>query len=538
KLPRVIIYDVPRPQDDNVALKEILEHNFKGEELQKVTDGCSVAFKTGDKLKDKCNLVIEDTDTTYTPREPRYSVSGANWEKFDEELLRGKRNHTVPLTYDCREEVEAAADAITNLVIAACESSLRKKRNRTAPVPWWTEELTRQKKKTYRARKRFQNERDLEEKQRKRTEYLRQKRRYDLLVHRTRKESWEKTVTDNGNKNPWGLVYKMSVGKITPEKALCTPNGGTNQILKWNDVALTLLNALVPDDVEDACDWQREIRANMQQEPRTEDCHSIEETEVARAIYSLRNGKAPGLDRMEVEALKRSWPYLAKEITAVLRGCLQWSTFPAAWKIGSVRALLKSPEKDEAEAKSYRPICLLPVLGKVLEKLMSTRLQETFERQGYASERQYGFRKGKSTEDAILKFRSLASEREEKYVMAVLYDISGAFDNLWWPGVMNALKERGCPRNIYRLVLDYFTNRHVKLIGRYGEVSKAVTKGCPQGSILGPNLWNMVFDGALKEIEDIECEAVAYADDLLVIVYGNSRRQLEDRGLSATRRLE
>lgn len=108
----------------------------------------------------------------------------------------------------------------------------------------------------------------------------------------------------------------------------------------------------------------------------------------------------------------------------------------------------------------------------------------------------------------------------------------------WRLGVMDALKLRRCPRNAYRLILDYFGNRYVKLIGRCGEVGKSVSRECPQGSILGLSLWNVVFDGVLNELEEQDCKAISYANDLLVVVYGNSRQQLQKRGQRLTNRIE
>lgn len=99
----------------------------------------------------------------------------------------------------------------------------------------------------------------------------------------------------------------------------------------------------------------------------------------------------------------------------VVFGCL-----PELWKIGSVKALFKNQEQNESEAKLFWPICLLSVLGKVLKKLISSRLREAFTREGFTSDRQYGFWKGKF-EDVVLKFRSVV-------------------------------------RNAYRLILDYFAN--------------------------------------------------------------------------------
>jgi hypothetical protein len=85
----------------------------------------------------------------------------------------------------------------------------------------------------------------------------------------------------------------------------------------------------------------------------------------------------------------------------------------------------------------------------LLERLMATRMTTLFHQYELASDRQDGFRTGRSTTDAILQLREKAAQLEnQKYVLAIALDISGAFDNVWWP---NVLKRRGCPDNLYRV---------------------------------------------------------------------------------------
>lgn len=90
--------------------------------------------------------------------------------------------------------------------------------------------------------------------------------------------------------------------------------------------------------------------------------------------------------------------------------------------------------------------------------------------------------------DAIIRFREKVEEMtNKKYVLAISLDISGVFDNVWWPNVLYVLKRRGCSNNLYRLTRSYFSDRAVQIIGKNETVSKPVTKECPQGSVLDPS---------------------------------------------------
>lgn len=146
------------------------------------------------------------------------------------------------------------------------------------------------------------------------------------------------------------------------------------------------------------------------------------------------------------------------------------------------------------------------------------------------SDKQYGFMEGRGTVDALMKVRRDVEGTEEKYVLAVSLDISGAFDSAWWPDILRALRPWNFSRNLYCLIRDYFQERDVDLRVGNGEARKRVTRGYPQGSVVGPLLWNVLFDSLLTlEIEE-GVSITAYADDALLLVRGQSTLQLADRG--------
>ncbi|KMQ95339.1 reverse [Lasius niger] len=107
-----------------------------------------------------------------------------------------------------------------------------------------------------------------------------------------------------------------------------------------------------------------------------------------------------------------------------------WGVLPKTWKMGSLQAPLKSENKDEKDSKSYRPICLFSVIGKLFEKLIKFRLMDTSLAPGGVSDRQFGFISERSTEDAVVELRRMVSASEKRHAVALLFDISGAFDNV------------------------------------------------------------------------------------------------------------
>ena len=134
---------------------------------------------------------------------------------------------------------------------------------------------------------------------------------------------------------------------------------------------------------------------------------------------------------------------------------------------------------------------------------------------------------GKSTEDAVVELRRADSASEGRYAVALLFDIFGAFDNVWWPLVLQGLKSREYPKNVFEVLGSYFDKRLVSISIGDTKVSKWATRGCPQGSVLGPTCWNLIFDELLRIETQAKDRSIAYADDLVILVNGNSRREIE-----------
>jgi retron-type reverse transcriptase len=89
---------------------------------------------------------------------------------------------------------------------------------------------------------------------------------------------------------------------------------------------------------------------------------------------------------------------------------------------------------------------------------MAARISTLFHHLELNADRQYGFRPGGSTTNAIVQLREIAGQMsDKKYVFAIALDISGAVDNVWWPNVVHEVKRRVCPDNLCRLTRSYFT---------------------------------------------------------------------------------
>lgn len=176
-----------------------------------------------------------------------------------------------------------------------------------------------------------------------------------------------------------------------------------------------------------------------------------------KAVKGMRKGKVPREDEVVAEMLIEGWEILKEKLTKLYNGCLKWGLFPNSWMRGVIRALLKGEDKDRGLAKSYRPICLLSVLGKVFKRVVVNTLDATC----YLgiSDMQFGYMKGRSTVGTVIKLREVVENLSTKYAMGIFLDMTGAFDRVWWSEVLFELREKGVKGGLYRVMRDYLNGR-------------------------------------------------------------------------------
>lgn len=290
-----------------------------------------------------------------------------------------------------------------------------------------------------------------------------------------------------------------------------------------------MLQGILPDD-SPASDtyWHQQLRRDVPLR-MAGPVELPDELDVQYAVHGQKNGKAPGDDGIRPEILKRGYTRLQLLLLDAVRTIWQQGIFPDQWKHGVVKLFLKSPNRDRTAIQSYRPITLLPVLGKVVERLICQRLVMFLDSTQYFGDNQYGFRAGRGTVDAMLDLKRTVSTADRPYVMGIFLDISGAFDNAWWPFILWQLRNAGCPADLYNLIHSYLMNRTATLSWDGVTATKNLTKGCPQGSILGPVLWNVVFETFLRHDFGADVRIIAYADDAVIVVPGTTHLDLEEK---------
>ncbi|KXZ75601.1 hypothetical protein TcasGA2_TC033504 [Tribolium castaneum] len=453
-------------------------------------------------------------------KKKKWRMNGVDWEKFKDKL------HAVRDTvlYN-RETINGKVYLLETWIETAIQEATIKINVGSREVRWWTDELgclqaaaSKARKGWQRSRKRADNEATnvlLQE------EFRRASALYKKRLKKNKFQQWQELVGSIGCSDPWGEVYKICKGG-KGDRGLSVVRKGGVLTKSWKETVEVLLDEFFPDDSVDGNNEEEDEVCCVSGEERPK---KIEEWEVNASIQRMNGKKSPGMDEVTPEMVKVIWMCLKEELIELYNECVRMEYFPVRCKKAREVLLLKGSDKDRTLPRSYRAICLLPVFGKVLETMVVERLQGKIE--NMSSNRQYGFKKGMGTEDAWMRVKNVVAGSEKKFVMGLFVGFKGAFDNLRWNVVLKRIKEAGCLE--YGLWKSYFCDRKVCAEGEGREIWKQVWKGYPQGSICGPSVWNMMTDELLNDIENLNVEAVAYADDVLCLLEGLVERKLKQK---------
>lgn len=440
----------------------------------------------------------------------RWQTVGVDWAVYNAHVRIAVDE--VPLADFAAMDIDSQVSCLTGILQGVNDQVLGTPRiaNRKK-LKWWNSELNTKRKEVRRLRRRLQRARRSNSV---RVDELKIAHRqslneYKALIARVKEEDWNDFV-DRSKDDPWGLLYRISRGRGRQVDVPAIDVGGT-MLTSWTDCVGALMDGFFPR-AERAIGPAEDLPA----------APSLRRSEIDLSMSMVRSRKSPGMDGLTGEMCKNIWKVIPEYLETLFSSCFRLGYFPREWKTARVVVLLKSPDKVRSNPRSYRGISLLPVLGKVLERMMVHRLQEIVEDR--MSDFQFGFRKGKSVEDAWLHVRRTVEGSSSKYVLGVFVDFKGAFDHLDWTDVIRRLEELGCRES--GLWRSYFSQRRACVVGSNSVVWKDVVRGCPQGSICGPFIWNLMMDTLLWQLQP-ECRICAYADDLLLMVEGRSRLQVE-----------
>lgn len=408
-------------------------------------------------------------------------------------------------------------EQMTSILQEICAvSQVNKNREKKSRVPyWWNNEISDARRRCIEKRRIVtrSNKRNIriEEREQVREEYKGCRKELRNLIQKTKRRLWQ-TLCDELNNDIWGTGYKIVTERLTNRM----PIGLSTD--KKKEIAMVLFPYREGRLDSKCCSFNVE---------------AFTEEELKAVVKKMKVGKAPGTDGIPPEAIKCVEKVEPGWILNIMNRLIMKQDFPEKWKLAKVIFLPKGG-KSPQDPSAYRPLCLLNTLSKLYEGLIRLRLEIEIEAGGGLSSRQYGFRKGKSTIQAIEAVIKTKEDAEDKWVVLVTLDVKNAFNTAMWNLVIGELKRRKVSEYLIQVLISYFEGRRILIDKEEVEI----TAGVPQGSILGPTLWNVLYDGVLELKLTEGATTIAFADDLALIVLAEDEEELVYRVNESLRRID
>ena len=248
--------------------------------------------------------------------------------------------------------------------------------------------------------------------------------------------------------------------------------------------------------------------------------------EVERKVFAASSWKAPGDDGLPAIVWKQIWPVVKERVLYLFQTSLAAGVLPTQWKEAKIIPLKKPEKGNYTIATAWRPISLLPTLGKILESVVAERISYLTETFRLLPANHFGARKQRSAEQALLLLQECIYKawRSKKVLSLISFDVKGAYNGVCKERLLLRLQARGIPPFIVRWIDSFCSERTATIqVNGYTSPKQPLPQaGLPQGSPLSPILFLFFNADLVQQTIDNKGGSIAFSDDYTAWVTGPS----------------
>ena len=479
---------------------------------------------------DHSPIIISTSDGPPIQRSPKWCLNKADWTKFCElSEIEGNANEFP--------SVNDAIDLLNGTLHTAAQHTIPRTSGlfRRRPVPWWSEELRILHRATRTALTRVRRHRTEENL----IAYKKCRAQFRRTMKAARRQSWVSFVSTINKRTPtttiWKKIRKIAGKYIpSPPPVLKINNQHISNPLDVSNIfAEHFANVSKKDEDSPGYLYRHnEERVNLNFMTNQNESYNSPFTEKEfDAALATCNETAPGPDDIPYEMFKHVSRNTKLFIISIINRIWFDHKYPTIWELAIILAFSK-PGKDKLLPNNYRPIALTCCLGKIMEKMVNTRLIWYLERKGILSPAQSGFRQMRSTTDALIQLESSICEAfaSKHHHITVFFDIEKAYDTVWRHGVLKVLHCSGLRGELPLFIQSFLAHRFFQVrIGDQLSDRTCQEEGVPQGCVLSVTLFALAINGLSKVIPK-DILYTLFVDDLS-ISFAASRMAVAERKL-------
>jgi len=253
----------------------------------------------------------------------------------------------------------------------------------------------------------------------------------------------------------------------------------------------------------------------------------VTQNELLHLLHGVAGGKAPGPSELSYDLLRNSAPKVQRVLLALVNEVLLLGDMPRSWLQHDISPIPKPGWGGDINRT--RPISLVEVLRKVVEKVLNTRLAIILESKAVLLGDNAGFMPRSGLDELLWMLRGVLDDakKEEKQLWLILLDIQRAYDHVSWEGVEPALQRIRAPDLFIRLLHNMWSKRSARVLTAVGTTQWfTVHNGLAQGAVLSPLMWNIFYDPLLTALKSTRgysiCRGIkvthsAFADDTQIV---------------------